>query len=114
MGITIDKLIFNGIEYHIGIPAIISSASENFWISDDLYKLFEDTILKEAIDKQLCQIVETSNIRYITCSLSELGNTTSLIINNILFTFSYEFFGPLSNSHVEKSHVAKSHVDFYN
>ena len=91
-GFTIDKLIFNGTEYDIGIPAIISSASENFWISDDLYLLFKDIILKNSIEKQLCQLVETSNIRYITCALSELDNRTSLIINNIKFTFSDEFF----------------------
>ena len=91
-GFTIDKLIFNGTEYDIGIPAIISSASDSLWISDDLYKLFKDVILKEAIEERDCRLLYMEENEYIKCYQTVIGATYSLIINEHNFTFSSEIF----------------------
>ena len=91
-GFTIKKIIFNGVEYDIDIPAIISSAADSFFISDDLYNLFDKTILRQSIKKGLCNLRQKDHERYIKCSLSVLGNPTSLVINEITFKFSSEIF----------------------
>ena len=54
--------------------------------------MFKDTILKDSIEKGECRIANTYYYDYIKCPLSELGNTTSIIINNNKFTFSTEIF----------------------
>ena len=107
-GFTIDKLIFNGIEYDIGLSAIISSASDTFFISDDLYNIFDNTILRQSIQKGLCNLRQKDHERYIKCSKSVLSNPTSLIINDITFTFSSEIF---SDDNSDYGLVASNYYD---
>ena len=64
-GFTIDKIIFNGKKYNISLPAIISTASDVLFISDDLYELFRDSILKEAIEQGICHLHQTHAYQYI-------------------------------------------------
>ena len=79
-------------ENKIGIPAIISSASDSLWISDDLYKLFKNVILKEAIEERDCRLLYMEENEYIKCYQTVIGATYSLIINEHNFTFSSEIF----------------------
>ena len=58
-GFTIDKIIFNGTKYEINLPAIISTASDVLFISNDLYELFRESILKEAIEQGICHLKQT-------------------------------------------------------
>lgn len=92
MGFTIDKIIINGKEYNIGLPAIISSASDSLFISDDLYNLFKDNILKEEIEEGLCQLSTADTDKYIQCIEESLNDTYGLVINNIKFEFSTKIF----------------------
>ena len=91
-GFTIDKIIINGKEYNIGLPAIISSASDSLFISDDLYNLFKDNILKEEIEEGLCQLSTADTDKYIQCIEESLNDTYGLVINNIKFEFSTKIF----------------------
>lgn len=93
-GFTIEKIIVKGNEYDINIPAIISSASDHFWISDDLYTLFKD-IFRDSLEKGTCELGDIGHEidhkihhkHYLTCNLSELRNTFSLIVKNSIFFF---------------------------
>ena len=81
-GFNMTSIIINGREYKVELPCIVNTAIRLAIISDDLYQLIIDDVLKEEVKNKLCREERDASQRYLRCNKNIIKGSFDFVFNN--------------------------------